>query len=182
MSVGRKVLQSAPGPSREIGHYLSGMEEVREQLHEAVTGIGFKDIGRRALPETHSIGALVLHIGESEWFWMQCVLSGHTLTDEDKRVPCWDALKDPDRVKNRGYSAEFCLNEVTKIREQSRAVLASFNDDDLEKVFSFTWNEKTQEQSLRWILHHLIDHEAQHKGQILMLKRILGLKNTGLFS
>jgi uncharacterized damage-inducible protein DinB len=24
------------------------------------------------------------------------------------------------------------------------------------------------------MLHHLADHEAQHKGQILMLKRLLG--------
>jgi uncharacterized damage-inducible protein DinB len=30
-----------------------------------------------------------------------------------------------------------------------------------------------QEISIRWILHHLIDHEAQHKGQILMLKRLM---------
>lgn len=30
------------------------------------------------------------------------------------------------------------------------------------------------EVSLRWVLHHhLADHEAQHKGQILMLKRLL---------
>jgi uncharacterized damage-inducible protein DinB len=35
---------------------------------------------------------------------------------------------------------------------------------------------------LRWILHHLIDHEAQHKGQIMLLRRLLGLGNPGLFS
>ena len=182
MSVRRKVLQPAAGVSREIGLYLSGMEEVREQLHEAVAGLSLEEVGRRGIPGAHSIGALVLHIGESEWFWIQCVLSGHELTDEDTRAPCWDALKDPERVANRGYSAEFCLNEVAQIREQTRVTLASVNDDDLERIFSFTWNGKTQEQSLRWILHHLIDHEAQHKGQILMLKRLLGLKNSGLFS
>jgi uncharacterized damage-inducible protein DinB len=182
MSVTRKVLQAVPGLTPEIGFYLSGMDEVREQLRESVAGISIADIGRRAFPGAHSIGALVLHIGESEWFWMQCVIAGHQLTDEDTRVPCWDALKDPERVVSRGYSAEFCLHEAAQIREQTRASLATVSDDDLEKIFSFTWNGITQEQSLRWILHHLIDHEAQHKGQILMLKRLLGLQNTGLFS
>jgi uncharacterized damage-inducible protein DinB len=182
MTTARKVLFPAEGLPPEIGFYLSGMNEVREQLHEAVAGIGIADIGRRALPDTHSIGALVLHIGESEWFWMQCVLAGHQLCDEDTQTPCWDALKDPERVTSRGYSADFCLNEAQKIREQTRAVLVSFNDHDLERIFAFEWAGVTREQSMRWILHHLIDHEAQHKGQILMLKRILGLKNPGVFS
>jgi uncharacterized damage-inducible protein DinB len=54
--------------------------------------------------------------------------------------------------------------------------------NNLDRTFSFERRDTTEERSLRWILHHLIDHEAQHKGQILMLKRLLGLKNEGLFS
>ena len=158
------------------------MDEVREQLREAVGGMSDEEIGRHAVPGAHSVGALVLHIGEAEWFWMQCVVSGHKLNDEDRRAPFWDALKEPDRVANNAYSAEFCLNQADAVREQTRGVLASFSDGDLDRIFSFEWREKTQEQDLRWILHHLIDHEAQHKGQILMLKRLLGLKNEGPFS
>ena len=158
------------------------MDEVRAQLHDAVSLMSAEEVGRHAVPGAHSIGALVLHIGEAEWFWMQCVLSGQQLTDEDRRAPFWDVLKDPDRVANNGYSAEFCLNEAAQIRKQTHDVLASFTDDDLGRIFSFEWRGKYQEQSLRWILHHLIDHEAQHKGQILMLKRLLGVKNEALFS
>lgn len=177
-----KILIPADGLAPGIGYYFSGMEEVRAQLRKAVAGIGPTDIGRRAVPDTHSIGALVLHLGESEWFWMQCVLGGHQLNDEDRQTACWDALKDPDRVSSRGYSAEFCLAEADKVREQSRSVLANLNDDDLERIFPFVWAGETHEQSLRWILHHLIDHEAQHKGQILLLRRLLGLGNGGPFS
>jgi hypothetical protein len=35
----RKTLNSIPGFSTEIGFYLSGMEEVRDQLREAVEGM-----------------------------------------------------------------------------------------------------------------------------------------------
>ena len=176
MSTNIKSLSPADGCTPGIGFYLSGMDEVSAQVREAVTNISDEDIGRRVVPEAHSVGALVLHIGEAEWFWLQCVVSGHKLTDEDRATACWDALKDLERVASRGYSAEFCLNEAAKIRVQTRGVLASLNDDDLERIFSYEWRGKTQEQSMRWILHHLIDHEAQHKGQILMLKRLLGLK------
>jgi uncharacterized damage-inducible protein DinB len=182
MSIKKKVLLPAGGVPTAINFYAAGMDEVREQLREAVGGMSDEEIGRHAVPGAHSVGALVLHIGEAEWFWMQCVVSGHKLNDEDRRAPFWDALKEPDRVANHAYSAEFCLHQADAVREQTRSVLASFNDGDLNRIFTFDWHDKTQEQDLRWILHHLIDHEAQHKGQILMLKRLLGLKNEGPFS
>jgi uncharacterized damage-inducible protein DinB len=117
----------------------------------------------------------VLHIGEAEWFWMQMVVSGHQLTDEDKKAPYWDILDDVEAVARNGYTAEFCLNEAAKIRNQTRDVLFSYNDKDLERIITYERNGKTSEYNLRYILHHLIDHEAQHKGQILLLKRLMAL-------
>ena len=169
----RHVLTPHPGLSTGIGYYMSGMEEVRNQLIEAVKNIPNDIIGKPAFLGAHSIGGLVLHIGEAEWFWMQMVVSGHKLTEEDRAAACWDILDEIDRVSSRGFSTEFCLLEIEKIRNQTRDVLFSFNDSDLERIISFERRGKTTEHSLRWILHHLIDHESQHKGQILMLKRLM---------
>lgn len=167
------VLNSVAGLSTEIGFYFAGMEEVREQVREAVTALSGDTFNRPAFPGAHSIGALVMHIGEAEWWWMQCNVAGHKLTDEDRKAPFWDVLDEPDSFATHGYTAEFCLQAIEKTRNQTRELLASFNDDDLERIFSYQRREATHEQSLRWVLHHLIDHEAQHKGQILMLKRLI---------
>jgi uncharacterized damage-inducible protein DinB len=158
-----------------IGYYLSGMEEVRGQLSAAVRTVPDDLIGKPAFLGAHSIGGLVLHIGEAEWFWMQMVVSGHKLTDEDREAACWDILDDLERVAQRGYTAEFCLSEIEKIRNQTRDVLFSYNDKDLERIITFERKGQTTEYNLRYILHHLIDHEAQHKGQIFMLKRLMAL-------
>jgi uncharacterized damage-inducible protein DinB len=171
----RSVLTPHPGLSTAIGYYLSGMEEVRSQLVSAVKGIANDLIGKPAFLGAHSIGGLVLHIGEAEWFWMQMVVSGHELTEEDQKAPYWDVLDDVDAVARNGYTTEFCLQEIEKIRNQTRDVLFSYNDKDLERIFSFERRGETSEYSLRWILHNLIDHEAQHKGQIMMLKRLMAL-------
>jgi uncharacterized damage-inducible protein DinB len=178
----RRTLDSVPGFSNDIGFYLSGMEEVREQLSEAVAGMSPDQIGRPIVPDAHSIAALVLHIGEAEWYWMQCVVSGNEVTNKIRNAAYWDALEDPASFSQKNYSAEFCLDEIRKIRQQTFKTLASFDDSQLDRVFAFERRGETQELSLRWILHHLIDHEAQHKGQILMLKRLQGLKNEGLFN
>ncbi len=171
----RRVLTAHPGLSTGIGYYLGGMEEVRNQVNVAVKSISDDAIGRPAFLGAHSIGALALHIGEAEWFYMQMVVSGHQLTEEDKQAPYWDVLDDVDKVARNGYTTEFCLKEIEKIRNQTRDVLFSYNDKDLERVISFERNGETTEYNLRWILHHLLDHEAQHKGQIFMLKRLMAL-------
>ena len=171
----RRLLTAHPGLSTGIGYYLSGMEEVRGQLKAAVKTIPDDLIGKPAFLGAHSIGGLVLHIGEAEWFWMQMVVSGHVLTEEDKQAPYWDVLEDLERVARNGYTAEFCLSEIERIRNQTRDVLFTYNDKDLERIIVFERNGETTEYNLRWILHRLIDHEAQHKGQIFMLKRLMAL-------
>ena len=74
---------------------------------------------------------------------MQCVVSGHALTDADRQAPYWDVLEDPQGFERKAYTAEFCLQEIDKIRKQTRASLAAFNDDDLERIFSFERGGKT---------------------------------------
>jgi hypothetical protein len=106
---------------------------------------------------------------------MQMVVAGHELTEEDKKAPYWDILDDIERVTRNGYTTEFCLNEIDLIRNQTRDVLFSYNDKDLERIITYERNGETTEYNLRWILHRLIDHEAQHKGQILMLKRLMAI-------
>ena len=170
----RLELSAAEGFPTGIGFYLSGLNDVREQLREALVGMSDEQIGRRAVPGAHPIGALVLHIGEAEWWWIQCVVAGRKMNDDDRRVSHWDVLDDPDGFASKGYSAEYCLDAIDGIRERTRKDLALLTDNDLDRLVSFERRGKTTEVSLRWVLHHLMDHEAQHKGQILMLKRLLG--------
>lgn len=169
----QRVLTPHPGLSTGIGYYLASMEEVRGQLVAAVKDIPNDTIGKPAFLGAHSIGGLVLHIGEAEWFWMQMVVSGHKLTEEDEKAPFWDILENVDSVERNGYTTAFCLQEIEKIRNQTRDVLFSYSDKDLERMYERP--DKPIVHNLRYILHHLIDHEAQHKGQILMLKRLMAL-------
>ncbi|HEY0724575.1 MAG TPA: DinB family protein [Pyrinomonadaceae bacterium] len=171
----RRLITAHAGLSTGIGYYLSGMEEVRGQLSAAVKTIPDDLIGKPAFLGAHSIGGLVLHIGEAEWFWMKMVVSGHKLTEEDENTPYWDILDDLERVARNGYTAEFCLSEIEKIRNQTRDVLFGYNDKDLERIITFERKGQSTEYNLRYILHHLIDHEAQHKGQIFMLKRLMAI-------
>jgi len=172
MKVERDILESMSGVSREIGFYLSGMEEIRAQLRKAVSDLTSKELARRITPNAHQIGALILHLGETESWWIHSVVAEKELDEEAKRFAHWDDTTETDFAE-KGYSAEDCIGIIDEISRMSREILAKFGDEDLERLFGFDKKDKRIEVSLRWVLHHLIDHEATHKGQIMMLKRLL---------
>lgn len=177
MKIEKEIFKPMPDFPREIGFYLSGMAEVREQLSDAVRDLSDAEISAKVLPTMQSIGQLILHNAEAEWFWIECVLAEKELDEEvAKREVFWDVLLD-EEFAAKNYSAEFCLKTADKVRADCFETLKKFGDKDMETYFGFNKKDGRRiEVTLRYVLHHLIDHEAQHKGQILMLKRLLQQK------
>ncbi len=174
MKIEKEDLKPIAGFPIQIGYYLSGMEEVRAQLREAAADLTNAEVSAKLMPNTHSIGQLILHCAEAEWWWIQAVAAEKELNQEEaRREAYWDVLLDTE-FASKNYSAQFCIDELDRVSGSGKKILARMTDDDLERYFGWEKEDGTRfENSLRWILHHLIDHEAQHKGQILMIKRLL---------
>ncbi len=172
MKIEREILEPMAGVSREIGFYLSGWEETRAQLRDAVKDLSAEELARRVLPNAHQIGNLILHIGEAESWWIHSIVAEKELDDEAKKFAHWDDTVETD-FAGKNYAAHDCIEKIDEISRMSRGILAEFADEDLERIFVLDKPEKRLEISLRSILRHLADHKATHKGQILMLKRLL---------
>lgn len=173
METVKRVLEPVAGFSREIGFYLSAWEKTRVELREIAADLSNEELSRRLTPEAHQIGALILHLGEAEASWIHAIIAGKELNEEEKRFVHWCDTTETDFAE-KGYSAHECIGRIDKISEMSREILVKFADKDLERLFGYERSSGEQvEVSLRWVFHHLIDHEANHKGQISMLKRLL---------
>jgi uncharacterized damage-inducible protein DinB len=177
MEVVKRTLEPIAGFSREIGFYLSSWGMIRAELREIVSDLSDEELARRISPGAHQIGGLILHIGEAESGWIHAIIAGKELDEEAKKFAHWYDTTETDFAE-KGYGARDCIERIDKISEMSRAILTEFSDEDLEKLFAYerTSGERA-EVSLRWVLHHLIDHEANHKGQISMLRRLLRENN-----
>jgi uncharacterized damage-inducible protein DinB len=55
------------------------------------------------------------------------------------------------------------LEQHDRIRARTHEILADFNDPAQE------FQRKNDRVTLRWLLHHVIGHEAYHAGQVLLL-------------
>jgi uncharacterized damage-inducible protein DinB len=172
MKVERRVLEPTAGMSPEIGFYLSSVEKVRVQIREEAADLTVEELARRVTPTAHQIGNLILHLVECEASWIHETVGGRALDEEEKRFAhIYDTTETDFATKN--YSAAELIERLDEIGRRSREILARFTDEDLERFFGYERDGKKCEASLRWILIQHIEHEATHKGQITMLKRLM---------
>ena len=172
MQVKQEILKPMSGVAREIGFYLSVIEETRRELRDAVADLTKEELASRVTPKSHQIGNLILHLGEAEASWIHSRIAGRELNEEEKKFAHWCDTTETDYAE-KNYTARECIERIDEISRRSREILAKFGDEDIEKVFNVDREKGRLEISLRSILRHLADHEATHKGQILMLKRLL---------
>ena len=171
MKTEKRIIEPVAGFSREIGFYLSGLENARAETRRLIEDLSASEIARKVWPQMNSIGAIVLHLGECEYWYLQSIAAEKEMTAEGKKLSHYLDTFEADF--DRGYTAEYCLETLGKISQLTRSFLAGLTDEDLEKTHPRTDLSRPAELSLRWILHLLIDHEAHHRGQISMIKRLL---------
>ncbi len=168
-------LLPTPGFSREIGLFLASLEIIRQEWREAVRDLSKTELAAKILPDVQPIGTIIVHLAEAEYFWIQEIISGREMTEEIKNLLHHDLwFKD---FGAEDLDAVYCIKTVEKIHKLTRERLSKFNDDDLEHLFIRKSKDKESHYSLRWIFTHLLDHEGTHKGQILMIKRLIRLSN-----
>ena len=118
------------------------------------------------------MGTLLLHIAAVEFSWI--------LEDIFKRPMGreWEVAF-PIRVgmpQVSGKPLEYFVETLDRVRTEVRSALATLTDTDLNRVVipqDESGAPESHGYTIRWILHHLVEHEAHHRGQIAMMKRLL---------
>jgi uncharacterized damage-inducible protein DinB len=159
------------GFAHDIGQYVAGHEYGRAKTRSLLADLSTDEIARRVLPSLHSIGALALHLGEAEYFWIQCVVCGREPSKEEKAFAYFFDTMETDVEKE--LTAEFVISRIDEISALTRDTLKNLTDAHLERFFVRRDLSEPRDYSLRELLHRLIDHEAHHRGQMAMIKRLI---------
>lgn len=165
-------IQPAEGFAPRIGLYVAQLEDVRRSTLRYVEGLDAAQLSWHPSPEVESIGTLLLHIAAVELSWIQ---------EDIRRAPMPDEwiIGFPIRFglpQIQGKSLPYFVEKLDEVRNTTRSVLATLNDDDLARAVTpldDAGNPDASEYTIEWILYHLIEHEAHHRGQIAQLKRLL---------
>jgi uncharacterized damage-inducible protein DinB len=166
-------LEPASGYAPQIGLFLAQMENVRLGTKRYIEGLTPEQLAWHPNPKIESIGTLLLHIAAVEFSWILEDIFKRPMGQE------WE-IAFPIRVGIRqvsGQPLEYFVDKLDAVRGEVRSALATLADSELDRTIipqdSAGAAQETHGYTIRWILHHLAEHEAHHRGQIAVMKRLL---------
>jgi len=167
------------GYSPEIGTLTSMMAFMREQVLSSVKGMSQQDLDFLLDAKANRIGALLMHLAAVEAFYQVNTFDGlseEKMPEEFKKK--WGIpmdLGDPARAAIKNNSLDYYLNLLNATREKTLAEFRKRDDKWLMAVDK-TWGWGPTNNYCKWF--HVTEHEANHNGQIKLLKsRLPGAKS-----
>lgn len=167
----RVDVPTVAGLNVEIGLLLAMLDDGTKEWREELGEVEQEAVVWQPIPNGHSIGTVILHIADVEAFWLHEVAAGEKLPveqaallmgeDMDQYVGKWPV---PPQQPLAWYWAQHGA-----IRARTREIIAHINDPEhLGRRYSISRGRET-EFTLRWLLHHVLTHEAYHGGQAVLL-------------
>ena len=148
----------------KLADLFSNYYTVRKELIDAVGGMSPRQLAWVPEGHTNSIGRLLAHIAETEFWWITIV----ALRKAEYSESAFERFESASGLNECLALLEETLADTTEYLQQNTT-------DDWDSVFHDVvgHNEKV---SMRWLAWHVIEHQARHRGQIFMMMHMQGLK------
>ncbi len=169
-------LDPVDGFSPLVGRFVAMFVDTRRRLHRDLEGIGPAELDATPAWGANSIGTLLYHLAAIELDWTFSDLLG---VDEDgfpDGTGEWfpvDVREDNGRLSPVVEPLRRHLDRLEWVRGHLLGTLSEMSDGDLDRTFNEGHPDNT-ECGGAWVLHHLMQHEAEHRGQIGEIRVALG--------
>lgn len=163
-------IENLPCSSAEIGRWLWILEDTRRRTHGALEGLhgNAEGVIDWVSPVSgNSIGMVLYHLAAIEASWLyEDVLQADLPSDIERILP-HDVRDSQGHLTDiKGIRVEDHLIRLGRIRDQLRSVYSEMSMED----FLRTRRLPEYDVSPEWVLHHLMQHEGEHRGQITELR------------
>jgi uncharacterized damage-inducible protein DinB len=157
------------GLDREVGLLLAMLDDGTREWRGELGDVPDEAVVWQPFRNGHSIGAVILHIAAVEVYWLHHVAGGREQSPEEEERLMGDAV---DQYAVRWPAPPACplawyFEQHDAVRARTRAIISEIND--LERITEDAGHSGKREFTLRWLLHHVITHEAYHGGQAVLL-------------
>lgn len=165
------TLQAPDGAAHDVGLYLAALHDTRRRMREVLTKLPDELLDKAPPGGGSTIGAILYHIAIVEADWLFDEILGTIDTDWPKALFPVEMREDGRTLT--GFVGETLVEHLARMKEIRRMlvdVVSTMSDDDLHRVHV----RNHYDVSTAWVLHHLMQHEAEHRSQIGHIREALG--------
>lgn len=157
-----------PGCHPEIGLLAASLADGTREWREELGEVSEEAVVWAARPGGHSIGAVLLHIAEVEIWWIHHVCGGQDMDPVEMELLMSEQIQqyEGDWPVPHRKPLDWYYERLDSVRERTMRLLPEFSDP-ARLIHREKWDE---DLSVRWILSHVVQHEAYHGGQAVLLK------------
>lgn len=143
------------------------MEDTRQSTKASLDGVSDAVVAWVPPDGSSSIGTVLYHIAliEADWLYVE-VLEQEYAPAIAARFPHAPRDADDQLVQVQGGTLTDHLVRLDAVREQLLQVFQAMEVDDFRRLRHLAEYEVTPE----WVLHHLMQHEAEHRSQLGALR------------
>jgi uncharacterized damage-inducible protein DinB len=145
----------------KLAEFFSNYFTIRLELVEAVKELTQEQLDWKPGNHPNSIASLLIHIAECEYYWIEVAARGKAGAGGFKRFETARQKEDILGLLDEGFQTLSCFLQEEDI-------------DDWDRHFYEV--EGGEEVSRRWLVWHVVEHQARHRGQIFMLMRMQNMR------
>jgi len=166
----REVRELEPmADSPEVGRWLSAMVDSRRDTLTELDDVADESLDARPPGSNNSIGTTLYHIALIEADWLFDDILGIAL--DKSQLAAWFPYDDRDSagqlVDVRDMTLAGHLQRLAAVREVLLERLRPMSVED----FHAPRRRERYDVSPAWVVHHLLQHESEHRSEIGWLKR-----------
>lgn len=152
------------------------LEDLRKVTLSGVDYLTKEQLFQLPIEGEFPIGAYLMHLAECDIFWLE-TLSGTEVPDDLKKKSYSDSWFDSGPDSNPPKVAPE-VSEYLESLEMTRKLFLDYvsemKDSELDESIILKRKSGDKNISKKWIIYHIIEHEAHTRGQIFMLIRKAG--------
>ncbi|PCI02826.1 MAG: hypothetical protein COB81_04780 [Flavobacteriaceae bacterium] len=163
----QNIIKAPKGYSTQIGNIVSMLEDFKGRVTNSVSNLTLKETDFLLDDDANRIGAMILHLAATEKYYQVYTFENRGLNKVERAK--WDIAQNlganaRKQIKDKPIS--YYLDIWDKVREETLRLLKTKDDHWFaSKVPSNSMNN-------HWAWYHVMEHQANHMGQIrLIIKR-----------
>ena len=162
----QSTLSPAKGFDTQLGTMVSMLEDLKNRITRNVRRLDQEGTDYLLDDQSNRIGAMILHLAATEKYYQVLTFEQRGYNNEEAAF--WDTpmgLGAAGRSELVGKPIKYYLNKWDEIRAETLRLLKSKDDQWLNADVSGS------NMNNHWAWFHVMEHQANHMGQIAMIKK-----------